>query len=85
MLSSVKSSLKSGKREPEFDLLEEGGVDEAEGPIGAHFVIGAHWQSGGARQHHHSLIMLLVKRLVDLVPVGQSQNRTRSVYQRGFL
>ena len=77
--------LESGEREPEFDLLEESCVDEAEGPVGAYFVIKAHWQSGGARQHHHPLVVLLVKRLIGLVTLCQPQNCSRSVHRRGLL
>ena len=41
--------FEAGERELELHLLESGRVDEAEGPVSAHLIIGTNGQIGGAR------------------------------------
>ena len=67
-----KLPLKPCKGKPEFHLLEQGCVNEAEGPAVVRLVISTNWQVGEARQHCHLFVVLLVKRLVRLVSLYQS-------------
>ena len=44
-----KLPLKASEGKPEFHLLEQGCVNEAEGSTVVRLVVGANWQVGGAR------------------------------------
>ena len=44
-----KLPLKTSKGKPEFHLLEQSCVNEAEGSTVVRLVVGANWQVGGAR------------------------------------
>ena len=59
--------LKAREGKPEFDLLEHGGVDEAEGGVVAPLIIGANWLTGRTRPHNHFVIMVFTEGEVCLI------------------
>jgi len=65
---------KTRKGKPEFDLLEYGGVDEAEGGTVAPLVTGADWLTGRTRPHNHFIIMLFTEGEVCLVTPLEANN-----------
>ena len=69
-----------GEGKPEFYLLEEGSIHEAEQLAVVPLVIRADRHVRGARQHHQFVIVLLVKRKVGFVPFLQLKHRQSRVY-----
>jgi len=59
--------LEASEGEAKLDLLEHGGIDEAEGFAIAPLVVSADGVSGGTRMNSHFVIMFLAERKVSLI------------------
>jgi len=59
--------LKACEGKPKLDLLEHGGVNEAEGGIVAPLIVGADGHTGRTRTHGHFVIVLFAEREVLLI------------------
>jgi len=66
--------LKACEGKPEFDLLEHGGVYEAEGGVVAPQIISADWLTRRTRPHNHFVIMLFTEREVFLVTLLEAKD-----------
>jgi len=81
---SQKLPLKASKGESELDLLEYGGVDEAEGVTVVPLIISTDRLPRKTRSNDHLVIMFLTKGKVDLVSSLQTKNICFSVDKGGL-
>ncbi len=66
--------LKACEGEPKLDLLEHGGVDEAEWGVVAPLIVGADGLTGRTRTHGHFFIMLFAEREVFLITLLEAKD-----------
>ena len=59
--------LKACEGKPKLDLLEHGGVNEAEGSVVAPLIVGADGLTGRTRTHGHFVIVLFAEREMLLI------------------
>jgi len=71
---SQELPLEAGEGESEFDFLEHGGVDEAEGVAVAPLVINADRLTRRKRMHRYLVIVFLAERKVSLVTFLETED-----------
>ena len=76
--------LEASEGEAKLDLLEHGGIDEAEGFAIAPLVVGADGFSRGTRMNGHLLIMLLAKEKVSLTTFLEAKDVDVGVDRRSL-
>ena len=76
--------LEASEGEAELDLLEHGGIDEAEGFTIAPLVVDADGFCKGTRMNDHLVIMLLAKGKMSFITFLETKDVNVSVDGRGL-